>query len=162
MFPGQQALLNHPRHPAPSRITFLAVPHARWALGVRIPELPGRPGARLFVISRGVFQVLALILRPGRIGDHHLGRMDLVNGGKLRVRVDRRDGEAAVAGDRLAVVIAAEADVEARAFADRNAAAAPEEAVREPAQADRASDLDGQRIFLMMMSSSAWLPTMKS
>jgi hypothetical protein len=88
--------------------------------------------------------------------------MNLVNGGKRGVRVDCGDGETTVAGDRLAVVIAAVADVEAGAFADRNAAAAPEEAVRELAEADGASDLDGQRVFLMMMSSSAWLPTMNS
>ena len=69
----------------------------------------------------------------------------------------------AVAGDRLAIVVAAVADVEARAFADRNAAAPAEEAVRQPAQADRADDLDvAHSAFLMMMSSSAWLPTMNS
>ena len=88
--------------------------------------------------------------------------MDLVDGRKLGFRQQRGNGEAAVAGDRLAVVVAAEADVEPGAFADRDAATASKEAVRELAEADGADHLDGQRIFLMMMSSSAWLPTMKS
>ena len=88
--------------------------------------------------------------------------MDLVDGRKLRFGEQRGNGEAPVAGDRLAVVVAAEADVEPGALADRDATAATEEAVRELAEAEGADHLDGQRIFLMMMSSSAWLPTMKS
>ena len=88
--------------------------------------------------------------------------MDLVDRRKFGVGVYRSDGEAAVAGDRLGVVVAAKADVESGALSDGDAAAAAEEAVRELAQTDRADDLDGQRIFRMMMSSSAWLPTMKS
>jgi len=88
--------------------------------------------------------------------------VDLMDGGEFGVGQQSGNGEAAVAGDRLAVVTAAIADVEPGAFADRDAAAPAEEAVRELAEADGANDLDGQRIFLMMMSSSAWLPTMKS
>ena len=104
----------------------------------------------------------ASILRPGRVRHDNLGGMDLVDRRQLRIGKQGGDGEAAVAGDRLGVVAAAKADVQARAFADRDAAAPAEEAVRKLAEADRADDLDGQRIFLMMMSSSAWLPTMKS
>ena len=88
--------------------------------------------------------------------------MDLVDGRKLRFGEQRGNGEAPVAGDRLAVVVAAEADVEPGAVADGDTATASKEAVRELAEADGADYLDCQRIFLMMMSSSAWLPTMKS
>src|SRR5260221_10445267 len=104
----------------------------------------------------------ASVLRPGPVGDDPFGRMDLMDSGEFGVGKQRGDGEAAVAGNRLAVVIAAVPDVEPSAFPDRHAAAASKEAVRELAEADGADHLDGQRIFLMMMSSSAWLPTMKS
>ena len=88
--------------------------------------------------------------------------MDLVDRRKFGVGVYRSDSEAAVAGDRLRVVVAAKADVESGALADGDAAAPAEEAVRELAQTDRADDVDGQRIFRIMTSSSAWVPTMKS
>jgi len=74
------------------------------------------------------------VLRPGCVGDDHLGGMDLMDRRKLGFGEQRGNGEAAIAGDRLAVVVAAEADVEAGAFADRDAAAAAEEAVRELAK----------------------------
>jgi len=105
----------------------------------------------------------ALTLRPGVIGDDDIGRVDLVDGRKLGLGEKRGDREPAVAFDGLAVVIATEADVETRAGADRHAAAPPQKAVRELAEADRAGNLDAvQMSFRMMMSSSAWLPTMKS
>ena len=104
----------------------------------------------------------APILRPGFLGDHDVGRMDLVDCRKLGAWQKRCDGETAVAGDRLAIVVAAVSDVEARAFADRNPAAPAEEAVGQAAQADRAGDLDAQSAFLMMISSSAWFPTMNA
>jgi hypothetical protein len=88
--------------------------------------------------------------------------MNLVDGRKFRTRKQSGDGEAAVASDGLGVVVAAKADVEPGALADGDAAAAAEESVRELAQTDRPDDVDGQRIFRMMTSSSAWLPTMKS
>jgi hypothetical protein len=82
--------------------------------------------------------------------------MDLVDGDELRVGQERGDGESAVAGDRFTVVVATEADVEARAFPDGHASAAAEEAVRKPAEADGPGDLDiTHSSFRMMMSSSA-------
>ena len=95
------------------------------------------------------------VLRPRCVRDDHLGRVDLVNGCEFGTGVDRADREAAVAGDRLAVVVAPVADVQTRTFADGNAAAAAKKAVRELAEADGADHLDGQSIFLMMTSSSA-------
>ena len=74
---------------------------------------------------------------------------------KLGVGQQSGNGEAAVAGDRLAVVVAPVADVQSRTFADGNAAAVAKKAVRELAEADGADHLDGQSIFLMMTSSSA-------
>jgi hypothetical protein len=95
-------------------------------------------------------------MRPRLAGDHHFSRVDLVNGRKFGVGMQRRDSEAAVAGDRFGIVVAAEADVEARALADGHAAAAAEETVRKAAEADRADDLDvTHSSFRMMMSSSA-------
>ena len=102
------------------------------------------------------------VLRPWGVGDHDLGRMDLMDRCELGLGQDCGNGQAPVARDRFAVVPAAVADVQPRAFADRHPAATAKEAVREPVEADGADDLDGQRTFLMMMSSSAWLPTMKS
>ena len=90
--------------------------------------------------------------------------MDLVDGDELGAGKQRRDGRWRLVGDRLRVVVAAVADIEPRAFADRHSAAASEEAMRELAQAVRADDFDAPLTasFRMMMSSSAWLPTMKS
>ena len=89
-------------------------------------------------------------------GNDCAAAVNLVNGSQLRSRKQRGDREAPVAGDRLGIVIAAEADVEARAFADRHAAAPAEEAVREVVEADRPVDLDVRhRSLRMMMSSSA-------
>ena len=44
--------------------------------------------------------------------------MDLVNGRKRRFRMDRGNGEAAIAFDRFAIVTTPEANVEAFADAD--------------------------------------------
>ena len=97
----------------------------------------------------------ALVLRPRLARQHDLGGVNLMDRRELGVGQQSGNGEAAVAGDRLAVVVAAIADVEAGHFAHRHAAAPAEETVRELAEADGADDLDAQRVFLMMMSSSA-------
>src|SRR6185437_16308279 len=103
------------------------------------------------------------VLRPRFIGDNYIGRMNLVDRRELGLGQDGGDGEASIAGNRLAIVIAAIADVEPRAFTDRNSAAASEESMRELAKADRPDDFHAAHsIFRMMMSSSAWLPTMNS
>ena len=88
--------------------------------------------------------------------------MDLVDCCERGIGQERGDGKATVAGNRVGLVFAAIADIEARAFANRYAPAPAEEAVGKAAKADRPDDLDAQRSFLMMMSSSAWLPTMKA
>jgi hypothetical protein len=96
------------------------------------------------------------VLRPGFGREDHLRRMDLVDGYQLGVRVERGDGQPAVAGNCLAVIVAAEADVETGALADGNTSPAAEEAVGEPAEANGADDLDSTHSsFRMMMSSSA-------
>lgn len=104
----------------------------------------------------------ASILRPRRVRHDNLGGMNLVDGRQLRIGKQSGNGKAAVAGNRLGVVAAAIADVQARAVSDRDAAPPAEKAVRKLTKADRADNLDAQRVFLMIMSSSAWLPTMKS
>ena len=77
--------------------------------------------------------------------------------------MQRRDRQPPVAGNRFRIVLAAETDVEPRAFADADPAAPAEEAMGQLAEADGANDLDAAHsVFRMMMSSSAWLPTMKS
>ena len=69
----------------------------------------------------------------------------------------------AVLGDRLAIVGASPADVEAGQDALRHAAAPAEKAVRHARQPPRPNDLDfAQSGRRMTMSSSAWLPTMKA
>ena len=87
--------------------------------------------------------------------------MDLVDRREFRILQKRGDGEPPIARDCLRVVMAAVTDVEPGAFASGNSPA--EEAVGQAAEADRADDLDAAHSILrMMMSWSAWLPTMKS
>ena len=103
------------------------------------------------------------VVRPGLLDSDGLGRMDLVHGRELGAGQHRGDRAPAVLVDRGAVVVAAVADVEPGELAGRNAAAAPEEAVREAAEARRANDFDAAHSACrMMMSSSAWSPTMNS
>ena len=90
-----------------------------------------------------------------------------MGGGEFGAGEDRGDRAPPVLIDRGAIVVAAVADVEAGKVAGRDAAAAAEEAVREIAQRRRADHLEGglpwaHNIFRMMMSSSAWLPTMNA
>jgi len=95
-------------------------------------------------------------LLPCLIGDDDLGGMNLVNGREFGLGKKRRDCETAIAGNGLAIVIASETDIEARAFANGDAAPATEEAMRKPAKAYRPDDFNvAHRTFRMMMSSSA-------
>ena len=91
-----------------------------------------------------------------------LGGMHLVNGGELRARKQRVDRSPPVLGDRIAVVLAPVADVKARDLPDRYATPPAEEPVRQGVERRCADDLDRHSGSLMMMSSSAWVPTMKS
>jgi len=82
--------------------------------------------------------------------------MNLVNGREFGLGKKRRDCETAIAGNGLAIVIASETDIEARAFTNGDAAPATEEAMRKPAKAYRPDDFNvAHRTFRMMMSSSA-------
>jgi len=90
-------------------------------------------------------------------------RMDLVNRYQLGIRQHRGYRSLAILEDRCAVVIASVTDIQAGDIPRRNAAAPTEEPVRNRAEARRADGLDADHsAFTMMMSSSAWLPTMKS
>ena len=107
--------------------------------------------------------VRALLMGPGPVDVEDIRRMDLVEGRQLGPRKHRRDGETPVLVDGGAIVIASVADVEAPQLPHRHAAAPAEESMRAVAERDRADDLDlAHSVFRMMMSSSAWLPTMKS
>ena len=111
--------------------------------------------------------VRPLLTRPCILDCNGISRMDLVDRHQIRARLDRIDRALPVLVDRSPIVIAAVTDVEARERTRRNAAAAPKESVREIAEAYRAVDLDAliawaHSTFFMTMSSSAWLPTMKS
>jgi hypothetical protein len=89
--------------------------------------------------------------------------MDLVDRDQLGARRERGDGAAAVLVDRGTLVIAAVADIEPRQFTFRHAPAPPEKSVRQATEAAGATDFDGAHsVSRMMMSSSAWFPTMKS
>ena len=101
------------------------------------------------------------VVGPGRGRVDGVGRMDLVDGDEPGAGRDRLDRAAAILGDGVAVVVRAEADIEAGADALRHAAAPAEKAVRDVAQHRRADDFDAHSFSRMMMSSSAWLPTMK-
>jgi hypothetical protein len=82
--------------------------------------------------------------------------MDLMDACKRRFGEERIDRNPPILGNRGAIVAAAIADVEPGAFADRDSAAAPEEAVGKAAQAPRANDFDlAHNSFRMMMSLSA-------
>jgi hypothetical protein len=118
----------------------------------------GRQNAEQQVRPIGDHGVCArpLVLGPRCVGHDHLGRMDLMDRRQLRIGQQGRYREAAVAGNRVAIVAAAVADVEASALANRDTAAAAEESVRELAEADGANDLNAVHSgFRMMMSSSA-------
>ena len=104
-----------------------------------------------------------LVLRPWCVGTDHLGRMDLVHGGERRRRRQSRNGQPPILVDRGPLVIASVTDVEAGKRSGRDSAAAAEEAVRQAAEGHGPDDLDlAHSALRMMMSSSAWLPTMKS
>jgi hypothetical protein len=108
-------------------------------------------------------RVRAFSSRPGVLDMDHCCRVDLVNGREFGSREHGVDGAAAVLVDGGAVVVAAVADVETGELAARYSAPPPEEAVRDAAEHRRADDLHGAHSsFFMMMSSSAWSPTMKA
>jgi hypothetical protein len=81
--------------------------------------------------------------------------MDLVNGREFCARKDGVDRAAPVLGDRLALVAAAGADVEAREDAGGHPAAATDEAVRHRRKPLGADHLYAHRAFRMIKSSSA-------
>jgi hypothetical protein len=81
--------------------------------------------------------------------------MHLVDRDQLTAGSDRRNGSSPILADRLAIVLAAVADVEARKVTRGNAASSAEEAVRNVAEADCPDDLHfAHRLFRMMTSSS--------
>jgi hypothetical protein len=89
--------------------------------------------------------------------------VDLMDRDQLGARVERGHGAASVLVDRATIVIAAVPDIEPGQFASGYAPAPTEKAVRQAAEAPGAADVDiAHRISRMMMSSSAWFPTMKS
>ena len=88
-------------------------------------------------------------------------RMDLMDGRKARIGQHGRDGASPILRDQLGIVAAAVADIQAPHFAPGNPAAPAEEAVRDRSQHLRAEDIDlAHTQARMMMSSSAWFPTM--
>ena len=105
----------------------------------------------------------ALIQRPGSICHNHVGGMDLVDSCKFSVREDRTNCKATITCNRFAIVAAAIADIETSHVADRDPAAPAKEAMGKLPEAYRADHLHlVHSFFRMMMSSSAWFPTMKS
>ena len=80
------------------------------------------------------------------------------------LQVDRYEGLSERADrNRIAVVLASGADVQASEDSGGNTALAAKEAVREPVEGSRPDDFDlAHSAFRMMMSSSACSPTMKS
>ena len=88
--------------------------------------------------------------------------MDLVDRDQGRARRQGGDRAPAVFLDGGAIVVGAETDVEAGIGPRRHAALAAEKAVRDAGQRARADDFDAHSFSRMMMSSSAWLPTMKA
>ena len=88
--------------------------------------------------------------------------MDLVHGRQLRAGENCSHRQAPVLVDRRALVAAPVPDVETRKLASGNAAAAAEESVRNIVETGGADHFDTHSDFLMMTSSSAWLPTMNA
>ena len=103
-----------------------------------------------------------LVLRPGMLDiDDTRANGSGARSPARRTGQNRGDRAAAIFVDRRAVVAAAVTDVEPGELAGRDAAAPAEEAVRDAAERRRADDLDVAHSSLrMMMSSSAWPPTM--
>jgi hypothetical protein len=93
--------------------------------------------------------------------------MDLVHGRKLSSGKHRFDRSAPVLGNCGAIVAGARADVQAGENPGRNPASPSEEAVRDAVKRTSADHVrffvgDAHSRFTMMMSSSTWLPTLKS
>jgi hypothetical protein len=104
-----------------------------------------------------------LVLGPWPLDRDRRGRMHLVDRRELGAFEQGGNGKTPVLVDRGALVIAPVTDVEARKRARRSPSTASQEAVRQTAERDGADHFDrAHSAFRMMMSSSAWLPTMKS
>ena len=90
--------------------------------------------------------------------------MDLVQRGQLAPGATAATARAAILGDGVAVVVRAEADVEPGADARprRRRAGRGSRAARRSGAARIASTLIQLQLSRMIMSSSAWSPTMKS
>ena len=86
--------------------------------------------------------------------------MYLIDGRKVRIRVECCDCKPPVPGDCLGIVMASEADIKSGARTNRNASAPPKKSVWKLPEADStdyiyASPLNAHRYFRMMISSSA-------
>ena len=81
-------------------------------------------------------------MRPGLADFDDIGRVNLIDGRQRSARQHGRHRAAAVLGHRIAVVLGPMADVEPGHDPLRNAAATPEEAVRDVRQGFGADDLD--------------------
>lgn len=89
--------------------------------------------------------------------------MDLENRCQLRPRENSLNRSSSILGDGVGLVAATGADVQARQNAGRHPAAAAEKAVWCCFQRIGAKDFDAiHNVSRMMVSSSAWLPTMKA
>jgi len=94
------------------------------------------------------------VVGPRRVRIERVGRMDLMDRDQGSARRHGGDGAAAIFVNGVAVVVGAEADVEARIVARRDAALAPEKAVREAGQAGGADHLDGAHSRSSRMTGS--------
>ena len=141
-----------PRQPACAAATIPASRSANSTgaqSAVRIPS--SRPGRSVTIASA----LRPLVVRHGAVDVDRIARMHLEHRRQLGARQHRRDRAPAVLGDRVAVVVAAGADVQPFENAARNPAAPAEEAVRDAGKARGPDRLDRHSFSLMTISSSA-------